>query len=447
MRPTPTEAKGRLGARAVGSTLIVLLAVSLGCMLAYTRNIGIAEDWQMVRAMTGNEPDLAGWLWSQNNEHRLPVQRLIYLLVLKATGDFRSGMVLNQFMLAALAAAMAATAAELRGRADWRDVVFPLALLHLGHWENLLWGWQIQFVWSTVLAGLILLLLVRDELRTVRDVMAMTLLVCLLAISGANGIALAATMAAFMAWIALWPPPLMQRVRFALACAAATAAATIGLYFVGFVWPTWSPPAADASQTFRSFGLYLGMALGPGALSFPKSAATGVGVLIAAGSGLAAWTVWRGDPSERARSLGLLAFIAASVVLGLAIARGRGALPGGLPARHALFSALCLMAAVYAVLLYAPRAAARTVQSVLVIIFIIITPLNVRAGFEWGDWYRRGMVSIEAAIASGRSADQIAREHYLFLKHWDQDGLAQEIRMLQSAGIGPFARPTGISLP
>lgn len=442
MRPTPTEAEGRFGATAVWLALAVMLAISLGCIVAYTRNIGVAEDWQMVRAMTGNEPDLAGWLWSQNNEHRLPVQRLIYLMALKVTDDFRSGMVLNQIMLAGLAAAMAYTAAKLRGRADWRDIVFPLALLHLGHWENLLWGWQIQFVWSTVLAGLILLLLVKDELRTVRNVMAMALLVSLLAISGANGIVLAATMAAFMAWIALWPPPLMQPVRLALACAAATAAGTIGLYFVGFVWPTWSPPPADLSQTFRSFGLYLGMALGPGALSFPKSAAIGVGTVIAAGGGLTAWTVLRGDPSERARSLGLLAFIAASVVLGLAIARGRGALPSGLPARHALFSTLGLMAAVYAVQLYAPRTIARGFQSLLVSIFIIVMPLNVRAGFEWRDWYRRGMVGVEAAIASGQSAKQIAHEHFVFLKHWDEEGLAQEIEMLKKASVGPFANGT-----
>ena len=40
------------------------------------------------------------------------------------------------------------------------DAFFPLALLHLGHHANLLWGWQVQFVLSTVLAGGLLLLIV-----------------------------------------------------------------------------------------------------------------------------------------------------------------------------------------------------------------------------------------------------------------------------------------------
>ncbi len=55
----------------------LLFAVTLASTAIWTRNIGIEEDWKMVPPWLGEEPDLLAWLWSQNNEHRLPLQRLI----------------------------------------------------------------------------------------------------------------------------------------------------------------------------------------------------------------------------------------------------------------------------------------------------------------------------------------------------------------------------------
>ncbi|MBK5186778.1 MAG: sugar transferase [Gemmatimonadaceae bacterium] len=138
--------------------------IALACIARYGRNIPLAEDWLMVPPMTGHEPRLASWLWAQNNEHRLPLPRLILLGVLMATHDFRAGMVLNVLSLAALAAAMMLAARHLRGgvtRAS--DAFFPLALLHLGDWENLVWGWQFQFVCSAVLICALMLAIVRQR--------------------------------------------------------------------------------------------------------------------------------------------------------------------------------------------------------------------------------------------------------------------------------------------
>src|SRR5438309_3316190 len=53
-------------------------------------------------------------------------------------GDFRIGMVANTLMLAGLCLAMILTARRIRGgQTRLADAFFPLALLHLGHWENM----------------------------------------------------------------------------------------------------------------------------------------------------------------------------------------------------------------------------------------------------------------------------------------------------------------------
>ena len=125
----------------------------------------------MVAAMTGHEPDLPRWLWSQNSEHRLPLPRLVNLALLRATGDFRSTMVFDTLALAAVAAGMILVARRFRdGRTSLADAFFPLLLLHLGNWDNLVWAWQIQFVLPTVLAcALLLVIVARPSLVHARE--------------------------------------------------------------------------------------------------------------------------------------------------------------------------------------------------------------------------------------------------------------------------------------
>ncbi len=157
----------------------IMLVSALSAIAIYGRDIPLAEDWFMVQPLTGHEPDLAAWSWWQNNEHRLPLPKLVYLLLLELSGgDFRVGMVFNALALSALAAAMVVAVRELRGgRTVLIDAFFPIVLLHLGHWPNLVWGWQIQYVLSVVLTGMLLLPVVRAPALTART--AVGVAVCL----------------------------------------------------------------------------------------------------------------------------------------------------------------------------------------------------------------------------------------------------------------------------
>jgi len=49
---------------------------------------------------------------------------------------------------------------RLRGRLIYADAFFPLLLLSVGHYENIIWTWQIQFVMSSVLIGSLFLLII-----------------------------------------------------------------------------------------------------------------------------------------------------------------------------------------------------------------------------------------------------------------------------------------------
>jgi len=130
----------------------VMTMTLLTCIALFGRDVPQFEDWYMVAPLTGREPDLLAWLWAQNNEHRSPLPRLLYLALLWVSGgDFRVGMVCNTLAAALTAAALVAASRKTRSRMSLTDAFFPVALLHLGHWTNLIWSWQIQFVLSTCL--------------------------------------------------------------------------------------------------------------------------------------------------------------------------------------------------------------------------------------------------------------------------------------------------------
>ncbi len=183
----------------VWSAWLATTLAAVVCLLAYARNVPITEDWTLVPALTGNQPDLPSWLWSQNNEHRVPLPRAVLLALLALSHDFRAGMVFNVAVLAALAAAMIRTSATLRGRTSLTDVFFPIVFLHLGNWENLFWSWQLSFVLPVTLAcGFLLLLLRRPALATPGAALLAAACVASLPLCGAIGLAFVPALAGWI---------------------------------------------------------------------------------------------------------------------------------------------------------------------------------------------------------------------------------------------------------
>jgi len=456
-RPAAREAAPLLGARAAAAFVwgvwALMLVVVLACIARYGHDLPLAEDWNMVAALTGHEPNLARWLWEQNNEHRLPLQRLVYLALLKASGgDFRVGMVANALIMAAVAAAMIRTARRLRGgRTRVTDAFFPVALLHLGHWENLVWGWQIQFVLSTALVCVLLLVVVRDPappLAPRRALVAAAALVAL-PLCGANGLIFALAMAPWGLWVGArqgWgggsDPGSADAVRAArvLGAASVLAVLLVGLYFVGYERPSWVPPNPGRRASLETALHFAALALGPVASRAWTWIALGVVALLLTIGFLVTRAAWRERGPERDRALGLFCFGGGTLVLTLAMGWGRAATvpTQGMPDRYALLATPALCAAYFVAMLYGPRVAALAVQWALLVALVAVLPGNVREGFSWRDWYVSGATAVERDIAAGVPRLELARRHRQYLLHWNESMLADRIAMLRAARMGPF---------
>jgi hypothetical protein len=81
---------------------ILLFANALAFIRHYGCNVPCCDDWALVPAVTGNEPITLSYLWSQHNEHRIPLPRLVTLGLAQLTGfDVRAAMYLNAALLVA----------------------------------------------------------------------------------------------------------------------------------------------------------------------------------------------------------------------------------------------------------------------------------------------------------------------------------------------------------
>ncbi len=422
-----------------GTVASVLLAIARD-----GRNIPFEEDWLMVAPMTGHEPDLPAWLWSQNSEHRLPLPRLVNLALLRGTGDLRATMVFDTLVLAALAAGMILVARGLRGgRSSAADGFFPLLLLHLGNWDNLVWAWQIQFVFPTALAGALLLVIVaRPGLPTTGLAAAAAVGLVSLPLSGANGLLFAPPLAAWFAWVA-WQrrrvePP--QGGGWLLTGAAVLATLLCAVYFLGYQASPWNRASPGPMATLETTGKFLALGLGPAAeRSWPLFGAAAAAILLAS---LAVLLTARsqGD-QDRLRIAGLVAFLAAAALLALAVGwgrAGRAAETGRMPSRYVLLAAPGMCAAYFTLLLYGGGRLRRLGPAALAVLLALLFPLNTHAGLKRREWFGAGMSAFERDLAAGIPIATLAQRHHGFLLHWDPALMLAGMRQLGEAGIGPF---------
>src|SRR5262249_54275577 len=133
---------------------------ALGLIATHGCNVLRVDEWELVPFLSGTSPVTFASLWEQHNDHRIPVPKLVLLALYRAAGDDRRlAMYANAAALAVLALALVWAVGRARGRTAVTDAFFPLALLHWGHCDSLLWAWQISFLIPTVLVGVLFLLL------------------------------------------------------------------------------------------------------------------------------------------------------------------------------------------------------------------------------------------------------------------------------------------------
>jgi hypothetical protein len=442
-RPSVRARRPRLRTSVVWGAWALLSAGLVGYVWLVNDDFPVADDWHLVPAYTGHETVTLSWLWAPHNEHRLPLPKLLLVLGGAATHhDYRTGVLLSALGLSALAAALIVTAGRLRGGPSFADAFIPLALLHWGQSETLLISYALNLAASTVLAGLALLIIVRVRgVPTARQGLFFGLVLLALPLCGFNGVVLVPPLAVWLlvAAVARWRSGGAAGRRdgavwsaLALAALALVAVCVLTMQRTpeSSQRPTVAVVARTAAQVFAE-------SLGPFAeASWPFS-----GVAVAALAALTLYRLrqeWRGDPAERLRVLGLLAFGAALVALALAVGWGRGLIGdrAGFMTRYATLAAPALCLA-YLVCRTAPR---RAVTAVLTVAMVGVFLYNTGRGVERAAARREKMQRIQADVAAGLTSAELAKKWGDIYNTKAEALLTDFFEMLRQARQGPYRK-------
>lgn len=441
--PGETVVPSRFASWFVWGVWIVMTVAALGLVAGLGSRIPWLDDWVMVSALTGNEPDLPAWLWSQHNEHRFVLARLILLALYKLTdGDFRSGMVVNVLALAALAFAMIRTAAQVRGRVSFADAFFPIALLHWGHYYNLLWSWQVGFSVPAAIVGTVLLIVVRHGLRpTLGAGIVAGICLLLLPLTGAPGLGYVPALTCWLALAAVlrWRS---SRPRDALVFSGfvVTALLLVFAYFRNYERVDAYPEAPSRWAVARITLLFLAYPLNPAAPSFwPYSGGVMVALLASGGTVLLA-AAWRGCH----HALALLFFLGGGLSLALGFGWGRaGAVESQLvgDSDHYMMIATPFFCALYFGLsFHGPAILRASLPYAFLGAVLALLPFNTFSGFERAQTRHDGLQAFDDDLAAGVPLYELLVVHREALAPdtWDQEGFSVWFQMLHDAGIGPF---------
>ncbi len=438
-RPAPHPTR-RTGQILLGLWALLTLS-QLAFVLGFGHNQPWADEWEFVPTLTGHEP-VGPFLLHPHNEHRLPLPRLIYIVLWELTHDFRAGMVLQVGLLSVMAYRGMRLAEWQRGRPRWADAIFPLTLLHVGHCENLLMGYQLCFVLASALAFGVLELAVRaTPTHRSRTAWLAALAALALSLCGGFGIILAVPILVWVGSLSVSripetspPNPLSETEKgngnrpFLPIAISLVTVAYISYYFATYERPPEHPPFAwnnwSASVQVAGQFLAISFGIGVGAVWFVVLSV----LVIASGAVI--------------RSRGIVAVAAGAILLALAIGASRGGFNSnmGLWPRYSVLAWL-LPAATYLASLHHRDTKSHWMPSGLAVLAILAYLPNTIYGLNYGNRHDQWLGAIEQQLSTGESAEGIV-QHLL-------QGTGQEARarigipMLHAAKIGPFARWKG----
>jgi len=412
----------------------------------YALPMPFADEWGMVDVATGrNEPTLA-WIWAPHNDHRIPLTKILYLALGRATGyDFRLMALTNVALLSVAAAVLLVAARRVSGRSRLFHLVIPALLLHFGHEINLTWSMQICFTMYALLTSILLAIMVasRDRL-SVPAALLTTLAALLLSMCGTWGLIYVPPAALWLAW-AGWrrirSEPREQPV-YKRWAGAIVVLLGVGLLAVCAAYGL-NRPAVNAAlystglkQTIVAAANLLTTGVGPVGKSLrPASPILLVAALCGGLYFLA--QAWRRGTPERLPAVGLLLYCLGGVTLCLGIAYGRAGQGATLQTRYGLGLVPLLVGVVFLLARYGRITVPRRLVGPALAALLVIVVVNDLKG--WRDGRNRHAILSQVIVEAreGASYEELGRRYEKSLQ-CPSEALACWLARLHAAQISPY---------
>lgn len=153
-----------------------------------TKPFPYSDDWSYLYYLVDLGSLDLSWLFSLHNDHRIPIQKIFHLTLLKLTGgDFRILIAANVITIAATSVCWIMLSRIVKKESSLSEWIVPGVLLGFG-FNTVAWGFNFQFLsalFFLALANLLWVIAIRDNKNSFGGVF-FTLALC--ALCGGNGL-------------------------------------------------------------------------------------------------------------------------------------------------------------------------------------------------------------------------------------------------------------------
>jgi hypothetical protein len=383
----------------------------------HVHNLPMNDEWHFVPTYYAGWREKLAWLFEQHCEHRFIVGRAVLLGLYWVTGiNFRVGSFATVVILSVASAALILAARKLRGKTSPADLIFPLLLLHLGHTENLVLGYQVVFTLTVMYLSLFALLVAYSTtIRPATSALLGAVLLVPISMGGGQGLAFVLALWCWVVWQTLrglWTGP---RFTALLAAFMAIAVAGYAKWIVDEQLSRTDPGVLHNSPEaqFRIATSVLSMAVGP--VGMDETPGVGLGVLIADSLCvivLLALAIFMSR--ERAIAGGLLGLLGGVFAFALAIGQCR---ENGWCSRFAAFSAMGPAVIALTVARFVRSTRLQALWFVIVLLGgITMTWANAVHGNVTGEFCDATYKNIQTDVAMGVPIDLFSQRH---VRMWD----------------------------
>jgi hypothetical protein len=424
----------------------VMTAATFLFIRIYSRNIPFMDDLTLVPVMTGHEPVSLRWLWSQHNEHRPVVSRLILVGLYRFIScDFRLGEYFNAALLSGAAASMILLVRRLRGNTSWFDVALPLAILNIGQAETLLLGLAMALMLTSwITCELIKLASVQDFRLGWPLTLKLGLLLVLLPLSGGGGLVMLPPLLLWLACDSIWGSnrvgdPARATVARSIGLGLLIVClAVVALYMLGYQRPANHPPPTSFATFSSTLLAYLSLVVWPTRNDYWRFAGWFAVFLVAATLARLCWVGWR-QPDERPRVLAMVAIILAMLCSAAAVGVGRAFMgpEGGRVSRYVTTTSPLFCALYVAWLVYGSARARRFVHAALLALIVAALPANFRFGLDYGNARRTVYTRLERGMKAHSSISAVVKKAWPYL-YPSKEIIEVSFKMLKDAHVGRF---------
>lgn len=178
----------------------------------YTNPFPYSDEWNFLPQAIENEPLTWDWLWAQHSDHRIPIQKIIQVSLLRLAGyDFGLLIVANTILTFVISGFLISLVRSYRGNSRVGDLIIPLILMNTG-FGPFIWSFHFQFMSSALLSLLFLSFFLQKNiyLFNISYIMG-SISILLMAFCGMNGVITSVIISALFFPYMVWMRPINNK--------------------------------------------------------------------------------------------------------------------------------------------------------------------------------------------------------------------------------------------